>query len=307
MERHPLAHSLRRIAPHLPALLGYAVITLIFTYPLFLDPTRFLDNPIGGSNDQFLGMWDLWWLKKSLFELHASPFKTSFLYYPGGVDLSLHELTLFNGLVTLPLQCLLSKPYGIVLAFNFAVFFSFVLAGIGAYALCFHLTKDRFSSFVGGLAFAFTPYRTMHIIHIALLSTGWFPLYLLFLLRTIKDPRVLNVSAAALCILLLLYSCMSYVYFAILLTALVLVYYAVVYREEFFNKSVLLSLGLLAVPLLFFRRSRTCDFSWVYGHRLGNSGNSKNHAQKLGAVGVDSGVFFRIVTRPLTSLVKPHL
>ena len=227
---------------------AYLIITLFFTYPLILNPAKkYIESPIGSSNDQFVAMWDAWWVKKALLELHTSPLSTPYLGYPDGADLSLHELTIANSVITIPFQILLPKPYGLVLGFNVTILLSFVLAGVGAYALFNYLTRNPFAAFVGGLAFAFAPYRTMHIVHIALLSTGWFPLYLLFLLKAIREPRFLNACLAGLCILLTLYSCMSYIYFTFLATIIVLGYYAVFDRKEFFRKPVLLSLAMVGL------------------------------------------------------------
>jgi hypothetical protein len=221
----------------------YAVISIFFTYPLFLDPGgSYIEGIAGGSNDQFLSMWNAWWAKKTLFELFSSPMSTTYLYYPEGADLSLHELSIVNGLITVPFQTCLPAPMGVVLGYNVALVFSFVLAGLGAYALCYHLTRDTLASFVAGIAFALAPYRSMHIIHLPLLSTGWIPLYLLALLNIRKKPNILNAAVGAIAALFMLYSCMMFVYFVFLATLVMVSYWAVCERKEFFNRQVISSL-----------------------------------------------------------------
>jgi hypothetical protein len=97
---------------YLPLTLAYLILTLLFTYPQILHLTAgCVEPPTGGSHDQYLHMWDAWWVKHAIFDLHASPFHTSLLNYPAGASLALQELGVFNGILSAPLQMVLSKPH----------------------------------------------------------------------------------------------------------------------------------------------------------------------------------------------------
>ncbi|RJP25063.1 MAG: hypothetical protein C4520_02800 [Candidatus Abyssobacteria bacterium SURF_5] len=247
-----------RWTPHLTAALLYAAITLLYTYPQVTDLSAgVIVSPIGSSSDYNIVMWDAWWVKKALIDLRTNPFRTTYLFYPNGASLVLHELTLLNSLLTIPFQLLMSKPHGIILGCNIASLLSFVIAGLGMFALVKYLIKDNLVAFFGGAAFAFAPYRSMHIVHIALLSTGFIPLYVMFLLKTLREKRWRNPLIGAMLAGATFLTCNMYVYFLALLTALFLVYSALFWRDELFGRESLIRFsilfagsGLLLLPFL---------------------------------------------------------
>src|SRR6185369_4491378 len=90
---------------------------------------------------------------------------------------------------------------GVIPAFNLLVAASFVLSGYAAYRLALYVLRTRCASepgvtgasrvrtaaFVGGVAFAFSSYRFVHLLgHLDLLQTEWIPAFVLLLLR-VKD------------------------------------------------------------------------------------------------------------------------
>lgn len=74
--------------------------------------------------DRDQNLWNLWWVRNSLLHLR-NPFRTDFIYQPEAISLYFHTLHPLNGLISLPVQLL----FGMVVAYNFVVFFSFVAAG----------------------------------------------------------------------------------------------------------------------------------------------------------------------------------
>lgn len=109
-------------------LLGYPGLTLLFTYPLV---RHFATHVPGDGRDDPSLVWNLWWVKHALVDLHVNPLTTDFLFYPIGVNLSFYTLTLLNGVVSIPLQAL----FGLVAASNLLLVLSFVLSGYGTYLL----------------------------------------------------------------------------------------------------------------------------------------------------------------------------
>jgi hypothetical protein len=169
---------------HLLVLAGYTLLTLLLTYPI---PLRlFTDVPGGG--DAWQHIWNLWWVKQALLNLHTNPYHTDLLYYPQGVDLYFHTLVLTAGLIGIPLQLL---GFNLIATYNLILLMSFVLAGYGTFLLCRYLVGNVWASFVGGIVFTFSPYHFAHLFgHMNLASLQWIPFYALLLLKALDAPAL---------------------------------------------------------------------------------------------------------------------
>jgi hypothetical protein len=183
-------------------LLAYGLLTIVSTYPVaFNIPVA----PAGiERGDRFEYVWTLWWTKKAFIDLQASPASLTMLYYPHG---AYHPLLLLDAcfiLSSLPLVLL----FGPVMAYNLYFLGSYVLTGFTTYLLCYSVTGRRWPSFLGGVVFAFIPFRSLHGAHghLEILTTSWLPLYILFLFRLMAKPGVRN---AVLCGVLLTFSLLS--------------------------------------------------------------------------------------------------
>lgn len=173
----------RILGKHLLALTGYTVLTLLLAYPIVQNLATAI--PFGG--DAWQHIWNLWWVRHALIDLHTSPYHTNLIFYPDGASLYFHTLVLTAGLIGIPLQAL---GLNLLATYNVLILMSFVLAGYGTFLLCRYLTKHDWASFVGGLVFAFAPYHFAHIIgHLNLTSLQWMPFYVLVLLKA-TDCRV---------------------------------------------------------------------------------------------------------------------
>ena len=123
---------------YLLLLIVYLAIALVLFWPSTLNITTTV--PAGrvgvnaaGTGDVYLFLWDLWWLKYSLFSLHTSPYFTQFLYYPVGASLATQTLSPLAGLFSIPLQWVsLGFAYNVILFINFMLsgFFMYLLACI---------------------------------------------------------------------------------------------------------------------------------------------------------------------------------
>jgi hypothetical protein len=158
------------------------LLTVLLTWPVAAK----LSSEVPGGGDAWQHIWNLWWVKEALLNLHTNPYHTNLLYYPDGVSLYLHTLVFTAGLIGIPLQLL---GLNLIATYNLILLSSFVLAGYGAYLLCYYLTRSRWASFAGGLVFTFAPYHFAHMFgHMNLVSLQWIPFYVLALLKTI-DAR----------------------------------------------------------------------------------------------------------------------
>jgi hypothetical protein len=184
-----------RIRREVLCLGAYALLTLVATYPLILH----VGDAIPGSGDAYQFYWNLWWVRRAMLQLHANPYVIGDVFYPYGAHLYFHGLNLLQGTLALPITLGLGLPA----AYNSLVLLSFTLSGYGTYRLALHvLAHDvdrdevakhpgpaRLAAFVGGAAFAFSSYRFVHLLgHLDLLSTQWLPLFVLFLLKTRREP-----------------------------------------------------------------------------------------------------------------------
>lgn len=162
---------------NLTVLGAYLALTLLVLWPLPLLFTRVIP---GDGFDGWQNYWNLWWVSKALLEEHTSPFFTHYLYYPTGVSLLFHTLNLPNGLLAMPLQAL----FGTIVAYNFIVFISSFLSGYGAFLLALEVTRARWAAFIAGLIYAFSPFRSAHLLgHMQVFSTEWIPFFIFSLFR----------------------------------------------------------------------------------------------------------------------------
>ncbi len=162
----------------------YFLLTTWFTWPLLRD---FTTHNAGGAGDNYVYLWNLWWIKHSIIVNHDLPFYSDYLFYPYSSDLTFHTLTLLNGIISIPFQ----GVFSLHVIFNALTFLSFTLSGLFGYIFVNHYVKDRGAAFVGGLIFAFAPFHLQH-------STGnigsiqWLPLFLYFFVRSLEEKRLLS-------------------------------------------------------------------------------------------------------------------
>ena len=223
-------------------LLAYCCVTLVCTYPVALHP---LTKP-AGSTDVYEYMWELWWAKRSLIDMHTSPANVTSLYHPYG---SYHPLLLLDAYLmwtSLPAVML----FGPTFAANLHVLSSYVLTGFTTYLLCYWLTRRHWASFVGGLVFAFSPFRADRAAHgdIAIALTYWLPLYVLFLLWLMKRPGVRKALLCGVCLgFSILSSFLHLAHFLMPVTVVLLVHQHFADRRSLYSARFLGPLALAVV------------------------------------------------------------
>lgn len=240
--------SVREFAKrYAPLVIAYLAITILYTSPqIFNMTTGCVELPMGGSNDQYLHMWDAWWVGQALFHFKTSPFFTHLLNYPAGASLALQEIGVLNGILIAPFQFAVERPHGLILGYNLAIILSFLVSGLGMYALAYDISRSRYGAFIAGIAFMLLPYRAMHVTTLNLLSTGWIPLYALFFSRTIRDPKPRNIVWAAVFFAFTLHSSNVYAFFLVLFSAVFVFASLIADRKSFANRRVLIGLAVIA-------------------------------------------------------------
>jgi len=162
-------------------ILLHITLTFIITYPTLL---YFHSYHIGGPRgDKFQFIWNFWWTKFSITDLHQLPFFCDFQYYPTGVSLALHDTSYFWAFLSIPLQFFLDPE----IILNIFLVLCFPLNGLAFYHLAKVVTGDHRGAIAGSLIFAYCPYLIgrFHVCHIQYLGIFLIPLFLLELWRLV--------------------------------------------------------------------------------------------------------------------------
>ncbi len=107
-------------------------------------------------------------------------------FYPAPGVLTFSENLLGLSIISTPLYWLGVGPQA---AYNLVFLLTFPLSAIGAYLLTHELTGRRDAAFIGGLLFAFAPYRIAHLPQIQSLASFPMPFALLGLHRYLREPH----------------------------------------------------------------------------------------------------------------------
>ncbi len=233
----------------------YGLVAIAFTWPLVLHlGDRVIQK--GNSGDVWQHLWNIWWLRFSLLDLHALPYYTPMLYYPSGANLFFHALDPMDGYLFTPVQLIT----GVVAAFNLNILFQITVAGWGAYLLARYLTGNRAAALVAGLIYACSPLESalVNLGQLELTSIEWLPLFILCLIKALnreKRPWLWRVLSVGLLIVLSLDS-WYYVLYALIFSGLYGLYRLSQERGEWKRISLTLA-GILTAyfviisPLLF--------------------------------------------------------
>ncbi len=209
---------------HFGPLALYLVGALVFTWPLVLNLGNRVINPRATSADVWQHLWNEWWLRFSLLDLHSQPFYSPMIFWPTGANLYFHALDPLDGYISVPLQLL----FGLVAAFNLIFFIQLTLAGYAAYWLAHYLTRNYAAALVAGIIYAFSPLESalLNLGQVELTSIAWLPFFLLFFIKTLDNaPRPwLNRVASVLFLLALALDSWYYVLYALLFGGLYLLY-----------------------------------------------------------------------------------
>ncbi len=181
---------MKRLSRWLLPLCLYTVIAVVYAWPLI---HHFGDRLAGDGFDMYIFQWDNWWIVRAL-STAQNPYHTALMFYPHGADLFFHSFSWLNT----GIWWLLRGLVGDVAAYNFTVWWSWPLAGLGAYLLALEVLDDRRAALIAGLVYAFYPYHFAQRNHLNLLSVQWIPFSLLFWIRATRRGRLRDGALAGL-------------------------------------------------------------------------------------------------------------
>lgn len=227
------------------ALALLTVLALALSWPLVRHLSDRLPGTATWAFDESTFAWNIWYFKHALLDLHVSPLHSELIWYPLGIDLILFTYNFFNALIALPLQLATNVP----LASNLTLLLATVLSGLGAYLLTSYVLRAadssdageaagrnpvtrgpgdpqtaRLAALVAAVIYAFASSRAIYAAlgHYDMVTTQWLPFYALYLLKTLREPRLKNAALAGLFFALAALAEMIFASFLALLSVIVL-------------------------------------------------------------------------------------
>jgi hypothetical protein len=183
-----------------PVALLYTLATLVMTWPL---PARLASEIPWDLGDSLLNCWILAWNADHLLRALGGDFGAlrgfwnGNIFYPHPLALAYSEHLIAQSVQILPVYALTENP---ILCYNLLFLSTFVLSGLGTYLFVRAVTGNAYAAFVGGIIYAFAPYRIGQFSHIQVMTSQWMP-FALYGLRRYFDAggwRPLAGAAAAL-------------------------------------------------------------------------------------------------------------
>lgn len=169
---------------------GYILATLVATYPLIWQ----MGALFGPPEDNQMFVWNIWWFKYAVFNLHISPFYTQYIFWPDGASLLFHTFSPLNGLM----GTIIGLFIGENATYNIIILLSFILSGYFMFKLCRKLGLAQASSFIAGLVFSFSPFHLAHAAHhLNITSIYLMPFVLLLILKGTETGKIKYAALAA--------------------------------------------------------------------------------------------------------------
>ena len=174
--------GVRRILCELISISLLAVLAVAFTWPL----GNFQALQLPEHDDALFSVWRLAWIAHQLVTDPSHLFDAN-IFWPEANTLAFSDAMLLLGVLGAPMIWAGMHP---VAVHNVLLIGSFVCAGYATMRLLRYLKVDVPAQLVGGVIFAFAPYRVAHLGHLELLWTAFIPLALLCLYRALESPTL---------------------------------------------------------------------------------------------------------------------
>ena len=184
----------------------FVALTLIATYPIARAPASYA---FFNHSDAQLNMWILAWDAHAVARDPRHLFDAN-IFAPERRTLAYSETLLGYLPIAGPILWLGGSP---ALAFNTVLLFSFVASGFAMYLLTRRLTGRHGPALVGGIVYAFLPYRFAHIPQIQLESMEWMPLAFLCLHLFIERRKLRYAGGIGVTIVIQALCCLYYAVF----------------------------------------------------------------------------------------------
>lgn len=246
--KHP--HALASLRPHFGfAVCAALILTLaaiVMTWPYAAHAST---STIAGF-DPLLQIWLSEWIQHSLVTNPLALYNGN-IFYPLAQTLAYTDANIPGALVAAPINFLTQDP---VLTNTLLVLASFVVAGLGVFTLILWLTNNRAAALIAGLAYAFLPFRMVHLWHLNWLEGALLPWVLFALLLLLERPTVarglaLGVLAGALLLVSFYFSVQLIIVSAAVLIAWAISQWQLPQRDSVRSLAIaVVTAALIAVP-----------------------------------------------------------
>ncbi len=166
-----IARVLRR---HVLAFAFFLALAIALTWPLAPRLTTAVSDP----GDPLLNAWIIDWVCHALvhqpFSIYDAP-----VFHPGLKPLAYSENLIAIGVLVLPFHLAGVPPIAL---YNIAMMLGFALSGYGAFVLARMVSGSTIGALIGGVFFAFCPYKFDQLSHLQVVFSAWVPLTLAALL-----------------------------------------------------------------------------------------------------------------------------
>ena len=170
---------------------AYVGLALVLSWPLPLHMATHLTGPPDGDTGVYV--WNQWVFRHELVDQHSLPlFTREILSLSRPANLSLHNYTIFQDLVALPLL----QFFDTVTTFNIVYLLMIVLAGHAMFRLAWYVTGRPVESWLAGALFSWCPWLvTRGMGHFSLAAAAPLPIFALLLLRLEHRGRLRDALA----------------------------------------------------------------------------------------------------------------
>lgn len=159
---------------------------MVYSWPLARHFSTHLTGATTGDTGVYI--WNQWVFQREILEQRQLPYFTDAIFSLTGsdADLSLHNYTIFQNLLALPLI----RSLGVVATFNLVMLLARVLTAFATFLLARQVTHRTAEAWIAGLAFAWSPILvTRSTGHSSLVAAAPLAVFLLVLVANAERER----------------------------------------------------------------------------------------------------------------------
>ena len=185
---------------------GVALLFVALTIAMTWPQVTGLGTRVYDSDDPLLSIWRVSWIAHILPRSPLDLFNGN-IFYPEPRTLAYTDAVLLQGVAGAPL---IWSGISRVTTYNVLLLLSIALSGWAMWRYALHLTGSFTAALLGGIVFAFVPYRFDHYHHLELQATVFLPLTLLYFDRAIDSGSRRDAWLTMASFVAQVYSCIYY-------------------------------------------------------------------------------------------------
>src|SRR5919109_249785 len=266
--------TMRRLSFHAAVMGGFALLTMILTYPLIFHLTTHIpsDGVLPPSiAEHWVWTWGFWFVEQTVVDARRLSFFSDVVFYPRGVDLTYSVL--FGLGLPVAAAIPLVQLFGVTLTFNRFIFIAFIASAYVTFLLVRDLTHDNRAAFAAGFIFAFCPFQMARTIgHFGIMTSSIsIPLYVLCFMRALKNGHIHHLVLAPL-VIVLTFLVNSYYALFLIFFSIAYIVYSIIFNGSDTIKSLfctrMLPMGCFAVtfslPLIWITLTHRVEDFYLY-------------------------------------------